>query len=199
VTPQAAQRLLWLFDYDYINNAHGRAWPEFLHYGAWIVALAALAAAATALVAWPRVRRYATLGLCLCAVATTYFMLDKFLLDLSPHWSQKHLLATYYRMRLPGDRLVAWQMYWRGETFYSANEIYDQHLPSDDKTVFLGERNSERLQEWLRKHVGQRVFFVVERVRMPTLTSLLPTPGGKQSLHVVDETNNKFVLAVANL
>jgi len=197
-TPQSAQRLLWLFDYDYINNAHGRPWPDQLRYAPWIVSFGCLGAVATALCALPKTRRAAVVALGAVAVGFTFFALDKFLLELSPHWSQKHLLATYYQMRQPDERLVAWQMYWRGETFYSSNEIYDPKLPREEKTVFLQERNVENLQEWLRRHPSQRVFFVIERARMPTLQSLMVTPSGKQSLHVVDETNNKFVLAVAN-
>jgi len=197
-TPQSAQRLLWLFDYDYINNPRGRTWPEQLHYAPWIVTFGCLGATATVLCALPKTRKWALSALAVVAVGFTFFGLDKFLLELSPHWSQKHLLATYYKMRQPNERLVAWQMYWRGETFYSSNEIYDPKLPREEKTVFLQERNVENLQEWLRHHGGQRVFFVVERARMPTLQSLMVNPSAKQTLHIVDDTNNKFVLAVAD-
>jgi 4-amino-4-deoxy-L-arabinose transferase-like glycosyltransferase len=198
-TQRAAQRLLWLFDYDYINNARGRDWPTDLNYVPWIAGFAIAAAVATAILAWPRVRRWAAVALCACAIAFTFFAIDKFLIDLSPHWSQKHLLATYYKMKRPGDRLVAWQMYWRGETFYSSNEIYDPQLPREDKTVFLQERNLENLKEWMGRHPGTRTFFVVERNRVATLKSVLPSESAKQSLQLVDETNNKFVLALAQL
>jgi 4-amino-4-deoxy-L-arabinose transferase-like glycosyltransferase len=198
-TPQAAQRFLWLFDYDYINSARGRTWPEQLRYGGFILGFAIVAAGATVLMCSARARKWAVVGLGAVAVVWSFFMLDKFILELSPHWSQKHLFATYYQMRAPGDRIVAWQMYWRGETFYCENEIYDPKLSKEEKTVFLGERNAENMQDWLKHHPGTRVFFIVERTRMPTLQTMMPTQSGKQSLHVVDETNNKFVLAVANI
>ena len=196
---QAPQRLLWLFDYDYINNPRGRTWPEQFDYRGWIIAFAALAAIATALVAWPKIRRYAAVGLCAIAIGFTYFGIDKMLIDLSPHWSQKHLLQTYYKLKQPGDRIVAWQMYWRGETFYTENELYDPKLPREEKSVFCFERNVENLQEWLKKHQGVHTYFVIEKARVESLRSLMPYPQGKQTLKVVDETNNKFVLAVATI
>jgi len=196
-TPQSAQRLLWLFDYDYINNPRGRAWPEQMNYGPWLIGFATLAGVATTVVALPPLRRWGALALCAVAVIFTYFTLDKFLIELSPHWSQKHLLATYYQMRQPGEKLIAWQMYWRGETFYTSNEIFDHRLQSDEKTVFLGERNAENMQDWLRRHTGQRVFFIIEHGRLQTLKTLMPTQSAKDTLRVVDETSNKFLLAMA--
>jgi 4-amino-4-deoxy-L-arabinose transferase-like glycosyltransferase len=198
-TPQSAQRLLWLFNYDYINAAHGRPWPEFARYGAILGGFAVIGGAATGLlgVRWTRPAGAWALGT--CAVVFAFFALDKFLIELSPHWGQKHLLATYYQMRQPGERLVAWQVYWRGENFYTGNEIYDPALSPEEKTVFVGDKNQENLSAWLSRHPGQRVFFVVERTRVATLTQLLPSDPARRSLHVVDETNNKFVLAVANL
>jgi 4-amino-4-deoxy-L-arabinose transferase-like glycosyltransferase len=196
---QAPQRLLWLFDYDYINNPRGRTWPEQLDYRFWILGFAIAAAIGTALVSWPKIRRYAAVGLCAVAIGFTYFALDRMLIQLSPHWSQKHLLQTYYKLKQPGDRIVAWQMYWRGETFYTENELFDPKLPREEKSVFCFERNVENLQEWLKKHQGVHTYFVIEKARVESLRSLMPYPQGKQTLKVVDDTNNKFVLAVATI
>ena len=50
---------------------------------------------------------------------------------MTPYWSQKHLIATYYQTRRsPDEKLLVWQMYWRGENFYTANEIYQGPAPS---------------------------------------------------------------------
>jgi hypothetical protein len=133
------------------------------------------------------------------AVAWTGFVLDKALVELSPHWAQKHVVATYYKERTgPEEPLVAWQLYWRGENFYTRNEIYDPKKPALEKTVFLGDRNSERLTEYLRTHGGRRVFFIVERARFETLRSLLPADA-RPSLQAIDQSNNKLYLAVARL
>ena len=129
----------------------------------------------------------------------TAWGLDRLLTDLSPHWSQKHVVAAYYRLRTgPEEPLIAWQMYWRGETFYSKNVIYDHRLKQEDKTVFLGDRNAEKMQTWFKTHGGRRVFFIVERSRFESLRSLLPE-SARSSLHPVDQTNNKVYLAEATL
>jgi hypothetical protein len=39
----------------------------------------------------------------------------------SQHWSQRNLLNTYYEMRKGDEPLIAYQMDWKGETFYGRN------------------------------------------------------------------------------
>lgn len=133
------------------------------------------------------------------AVAWTGFVLDKMIVELGPHWGQKHVIAAYYNQRKgPEEPLIAWQLYWRGETFYTRNEIYDPAKRPSEKTVFLGDRNVERLQTYLKTHRGRRVFFVVERTRLAALRNLLPEDA-RASLHVVNDSNDKLYLAVAEL
>src|SRR5262249_33256863 len=168
-TPQAAQRLLWLFGYDYIYSRHGRPWPAPMDYRAILVAVAAVFSIGTALLALRAVRKWAVALLCVGAIGFALLALDKILIELSPHWGQKQLLATYYRQRRPGDRLVAWQMYWRGETFYSQNELYDPRLPPDDKTVFLKGDAERNLASWMARHRGLAAYFLLERGQLETL------------------------------
>ncbi len=136
--------------------------------------------------------------LTLLSVAWGGFVLDKVLIELSPHWSQKHVIAAYYRNRRgPDEPLIAWQLYWRGENFYSRNEIF-RNPNANDRTVFLMDRNVEKMQAYFASHSGRRVFFVVERARYESLRQLLPADA-RQSLSIVDESNNKVYLAVATL
>jgi hypothetical protein len=149
----------------------------------------------------PAQRRTIGPGLLLAAVAVcwTGFVLDGVLVETSPHWAQKHVVAAYYKERKSADEpLLAWQLYWRGENFYTRNQIYDPAKPPAEKTVFLGDRNSEKLQEYLRAHKGRRVFFLVERVRFESLRALLPKEA-QSSLVVVDQSNNKIYLAAAQI
>jgi hypothetical protein len=133
------------------------------------------------------------------AVAWSGFILDKMLVELSPHWAQKHVIAAYYNNRKgPEEPLIAWQLYWRGENFYTRNQIYDPAKPQSEKTVFLGDRNTEKMQTYFKNHPGRRVFFVVERVRFEALRNLLPV-AARPTLHVVDKSNNKLYLAAAQL
>lgn len=192
---QQAQKLLWLFNYDYVHNPRGRAWPESLDYRVAFWVLCAASAAALVVFATPRLRRWAVPALAAAGTATALFVIDRVLVQTSPFWSQKEPIAAYYRTRSgPDDKLIAWQMYWRGETFYSKNQIYDHRLPPEEKTVFLGDRHAERLAEYLKARVGKRFFFIVEQGRYATLKGIIPTERGKQSLKVVDASNNKFYL-----
>jgi 4-amino-4-deoxy-L-arabinose transferase-like glycosyltransferase len=144
----------------------------------------------------PRVE--AAWGLALVAVVWSGFLLDKILVELSPHWSQKHVIASYYaKRRGPDEPLIAWQLYWRGENFYTKNEIYRSATPGE-RTVFLGDHNAEKMQEYFKTHAGRRVFFVVERTRYESLRGLLPA-AARPTLSIVDDTNNKIYLAVANI
>ena len=65
--------------------------------------------------------------------------------------------------RSPDEKLLVWQMYWRGENFYTQNEIYEG--PKDERTIFLGNRDFEDLKAWMEKHRGRRAFFLVEQTR----------------------------------
>lgn len=149
-----------------------------------------------------RVARRTTLGLAMltvAAIAWNCWVLDRFMVDISPHWSQKHVFATYYRLRKgPEEPVIAWMMYWRGENFYTCNQIYDHRIEQSEKTVFLGDRNTEKLQEYLRNHPGRRMFFLIERHRLESLRSLLPE-AARPTLEVVDDSNNKVYLVRAQL
>ena len=87
-------------------------------------------------------------------------------------------------------------MYWRGETFYTQNEIYQG--PSNERTVFLGDRNAEGLKEYVAAHKGKRMFFIIERTRLDGLRGLLPA-NVRASLRILNEDNNKFYLLSASL
>ena len=194
--PKNAQLFIWLFSYDYINTPQGRPWPP-LDFRPWLIAFAVLFALTTAGLAWRRLQRLAAVGLCLSAVAFTFFLLDVYMLKVTPYWTQKGLIANYYRMRRsPDEHLLVWQMYWRGENFYTQNEIYEG--PADERTIFLGDRNAENLKTWMDHHRGHRDFFLIERSRMSQLEGMVPQDARK-SLKIVDESNMKFCLATIDL
>ena len=192
-----AQHFVWLFSYDYINTPQGRPWPPELDYRITLSVFAGLFSLSALLIAWERLRTVAAAALVLTSVCFTYFLLDVYMKHVSDHWSQKPLIATYYKQRQsPDERLAAWQMYWRGENFYTQNEIYEG--PKEKRTIFLGDSNAEDLKDFLKRSPGKRVFFVVERTRFDSLRGLLPEPA-RPSLRIVDDRNNKFYLAAAQL
>jgi 4-amino-4-deoxy-L-arabinose transferase-like glycosyltransferase len=191
----ASQRFLWLFSYDYIHSPRGRPWPDKLDFSAPIIVFAALFALAAVALVISRARRWGAVGLSAAAVAFTFFLLDGYMRDVAPYWSQKGPIAAYYKNRQsPDERLIAYQMYWRGETFYSKNEIYEG--PNEERTVFDQDGADDRLKTWIEHHRGHRHFFIYERGQHEHIKSLLP-PEARDSFHDIDSTNNKFSLGVA--
>jgi len=192
-----AQRFIWLFSYDYINQPGGRPWPPALDFRAPLIAFGILFALATLALGWRRIQRKAVIALSLAAVAFTYFLLDDFMRRATPYWTQKGLIANYYKMRRsPDEKLLVWQMYWRGENFYTQNEIYEG--PQAERTIFLGDKNFENLKAWMEKHRGRRAFFLIEQSRYNTLETAVPADARK-TLKIVDNSNMKFCLATADL
>ncbi len=102
---------------------------------------------------------------------------------LSPHWTQRDLFWEYYHQSAPDEPIGAYQMNWRGETFYSRNtvrEIGRQGAPAATLAEFMN-------------GPGQRKWLLVEQARLNNLRLAL----GSAHLRVVEARNNKFVLAVA--
>jgi 4-amino-4-deoxy-L-arabinose transferase-like glycosyltransferase len=96
-------------------------------------------------------------------------------------------------MQVDADRLIAWQLNWRGENFWSGGEIYGE--TADTRTVFINTNNEEFLKyvKDESRH-GRRFFVITEAQRAATLKNTLPTEQGKQTVKVVDTSCNKFTL-----
>jgi 4-amino-4-deoxy-L-arabinose transferase-like glycosyltransferase len=194
----ASQRFLWLFSYDYIHSPKGRPWPESLDFSGPLIVFAVLfAAGLLGLSLRGRGRRWAAIGMCGVAVASTVFLLDRFMPAVAPFWSQKDVIGAYYSARRsPDEKLVAYSMYWRGETFYTKNEIYEG--PVEERTVFDMEGADDKLRAYLARHRGRRIFFLCEKGQIGHIQGLLP-PEARASLHAIHESNNKFALLQAEL
>ncbi len=98
------------------------------------------------------------------------------------------------------DRLIAWQLYWRGENFWAGGEIWP-FLP-EMKTSFPNPNNVEftkYINDRARAPIGRRYFVVTEAGRITGIRSLLPTPRGRESFEVLDTTSNKFSLGAFDL
>jgi 4-amino-4-deoxy-L-arabinose transferase-like glycosyltransferase len=193
----ASQRFLWLFSYDYVHSPTGRPWPDALDFRTSLVVMGVLIALTTLAMGWKKLLRPAVIGLCTMSVILTYFLLDVYMRKVAPYWSQKETVAEYYRHRAsPEENLIAYNMYWRGETFYSENEIYQG--PKEDRTVFDQDNADEQMKEWIASHRGRRVFILFERGRQSHVQQLLPEEK-RSTFHVLYEKNNKFSLAQAEI
>jgi 4-amino-4-deoxy-L-arabinose transferase-like glycosyltransferase len=102
---------------------------------------------------------------------------------LSPHWTQRDLFWEYYHQSTPDEPIAAYQMNWRGETFYSRNTVRQVGRPGAPAATLADFMNGP----------GQRKWFLVEHSRLNGLRQAL----GNARLRVVESRNNKFALAVA--
>ncbi len=94
------------------------------------------------------------------------------------------------------DRLIAWQLYWRGENFWSGDEIYGW-LP-EMKTAFVKTDNVEftkYINDRTRAPLGRRYFIVTEAGRISGARSMLPTQRAQQTFEIIDTSSNKFSIA----
>jgi hypothetical protein len=73
---------------------------------------------------------------------------------------QREILAAYYRERTRGP-LVAYQLNWKGENFYTGNDV----------AIFIS--SGSPMKAWLDGRHGEPLYFVAEKVRVPSLKNEL--------------------------
>jgi hypothetical protein len=94
------------------------------------------------------------------------------------------------------DRLFGWQLYWRGENFWSGGEIWG-YLP-ETKTSLNKPDNVQflaYLNDRARAPLGRRYFVVTEAGKITSVRTILPTQRAKDTFEVIETTSNKFSLA----
>jgi 4-amino-4-deoxy-L-arabinose transferase-like glycosyltransferase len=100
------------------------------------------------------------------------------------------------------DRMIGWQLNWKGENFYSGGEIRNPRIP--DMMSWFSEfngNNDKEIVDYLTPRIGQgRTFWVVSEIgSIPRLPTLLPTQKAKDSFRTPDQSSNKFGEAVFQL
>jgi 4-amino-4-deoxy-L-arabinose transferase-like glycosyltransferase len=96
---------------------------------------------------------------------------------------------------IEGDRLIAWQLYWRGENFWSGDEIFGW-LP-ENKVAFIKTDNvafTKYINDRTLCPLGKRYFVVTESGRALGLRSSLPTERAKKTFEIIDTSSNKFTM-----
>ncbi|MGO9837895.1 MAG: ArnT family glycosyltransferase [Polyangiaceae bacterium] len=179
-----AIHLLQLFTYNY-----RRAWPESLDFSAALTAFGAVAVVLSLALAVRAVRRHAVVGMCAFAFVWAIWGLDVYMQKTAQHWGQHEVIAAYYEDRAsPEEGLVAYQMNWKGENFYTGN-----HVPAFVST-------GSTFTTWLKKQrdAGVKVLYLItEHGRLSGLKSEV---AAKSYREVTDKTLcNKFVLVRAEL
>ncbi|MFW2386725.1 MAG: ArnT family glycosyltransferase [Polyangiales bacterium] len=180
--PQGNERLIQLFVYNY-----GRPWPEHLDYRAILSGFAISAAVVTAGAAFRYWRPVALRALAGIAIVFCAWGLNVYMVDLSEHWGIRTLAKRYYELReSPDEPLVAWQMNWKGENFYTGNRVH----------VFA-ETDNERIREWLQRNEGRTAYVVLQHRRLAKFRTLVP---GREVRELSNKRDcNKLLLVVLEI
>ena len=179
-----AARLLQLFTYRY-----DRAWPDSLDFATILTGFGVVAVFLGLALSVRSIRSHAIIALLSFAMVWTVWGADVYMVKVAPHWGQREILAKYYSDRTgPNEPIVAYQMNWKGENFYSGNEI----------PAFVSSGGA--FTTWIK---GQRdkgvhvIYFVTEHGRVGGLKGEVQ---GKTYREVTPKSlNNKFVLVRAEI
>ncbi len=173
-------RLMHLFTYNY-----RRSWPDSLDFTGALGGVAAAAVLLLALLAVRRLRAAAAVALVGLSLAFGVWCLDVYFVRTAPHWGQRETIAAYYQHRAgPQEPLVAYQMNWKGENFYTGNRV----------PAFVA--SGERFKAWVKEERAKGVatmFFTTEHSRVGSLKAELGNPGSVEVL-TDRRLNNKFTL-----
>jgi 4-amino-4-deoxy-L-arabinose transferase-like glycosyltransferase len=99
--------------------------------------------------------------------------------QLTPHWTQREILHTYFAERGPGEPLAGYMMNWKGETFYG-------------KSMVTQAMNPERMKSFLRTPAGPRGrhWVITDRQAWGSLQQAVEG----RHIEIRDDTDNKFYL-----
>jgi 4-amino-4-deoxy-L-arabinose transferase-like glycosyltransferase len=183
--PSGAARLVHLMTYRY-----DRRWPSTEAFAPALGIAAIAAALACAALAVRRWRSRGAIAAGACAVLFATVLLDGYLVRAAPNGGQRGVLEAYYRSRgTDASALVAYQLNWKGENFYTGNNV----------AIFISSGVPMRTYLDARKRRGEgTVYFVTERGRVATLRGEL---GAVRSFAELTEpsTSHEFSLVRAEL
>jgi 4-amino-4-deoxy-L-arabinose transferase-like glycosyltransferase len=154
--PSGAARFVHLMTYRY-----DRRWPSAETFTPAFAAFAVAAAAGCAALASRRWRARAVLAFGGLALLFTGLLLDGYLAAVSSDGGQRGIYEAYYRSRGASSApLVAYQLNWKGENFYTGNNV----------ALFVASGAPLRTYLTARKSAGEgTVYFVTERGRVAAL------------------------------
>ncbi len=181
VTGQA--RLIHLFTYNY-----RRPWPESVEFTGTLAAFTVIGIGLCLLLVVERWRRHVVTLFLATALIWAAWGVDFYLVKAAPHWGQREVMEAYYKARERSDHpLVAYQMNWKGENFYTGNRI----------PAFVS--SGSAFTNWIKSQTEKgikTIYFVTEHGRTGSLRGEAASP--KSFDTITDKRlNNKFVLVRA--
>lgn len=155
----APARFIGLVSYRYT-----RLWPSTAELRPVVVVVTTLAV--LGLVVAVRWRRLGTGVLLVGALGFGGVLLDRYLVRCADDGGQRSLLLAYYAAREDSSPLVAYQLNWKGENFYTGNDV----------AIFIASGAPFQAYLEARRAKGQRTVFVIaERARVERLRRELGT------------------------
>jgi hypothetical protein len=98
------------------------------------------------------------------------------------------------------DPIIAFQLYWRGEQFWSGGDVWGKLLEQKVSFPPGGEAHFTRyINDRTRAPLGRRYFLIGGANGVTNARNLVHTTRAKNSFRVIDTTSNKFWLAVFDL
>ena len=181
--PQGFERLINLYIYNY-----KRVWPTEFDYEPVLTGFAIVASVIFILAVFKRLRPAASRALVGFALLFCAWGLNFYFFDLSQHWGMRPLFKHYYEMRGEEDiPVIAWQMNWKGENFYTGNRVY----------IFV-DLDNKKIKKWMADNPEQSAFYVFEHTRFGSFKNLVR---GRKITEVTSKRQgNKFkVIHVAGV
>lgn len=176
-------RLIHLFTYNY-----RRPWPETLDWSGLLAAFSVVCAALCLFLMIARIRRHVVVMLLATSLLWAVWGLDVYLVKAAPHWGQREVIEAYYKMRgRPEEPIVAYQMNWKGENFYTGNQTPAFVSSGAPFTTYLQAQKDKGIKT---------LWFVTEHSRTSALKN---ETGNPKTFDIVTDkrVNNKFCLVKA--
>ncbi len=117
------------------------------------------------------------------SVLMALFAVHVFWARASQHWSERWLMMTYYKTRKENEPIIAFQMDWKGETFYSKNHEIQIKKEAADLRVAVQRPGRE--------------FVLVQTDRLENLKNALGR-SWESRLQVIDRSNAKWFLVLVD-
>jgi len=155
-----------------MSYRYDRRWPSTEAFAPTIVVAAIASATACLALAARRYRARAAMVLATGAALFSALLLDVYLVRAAPDGGQRGVFEAYYRSlaserggpRANGAPIVAYQLNWKGENFYTGNNV----------AIFISSGTPLRSYLDARKKRGEDVvYFVTERGRVSGLRAEL--------------------------
>ena len=94
--------------------------------------------------------RAAVAAMLLSALLTTTWVLADYLPATSENWSQRTAFRHIYDRAEPGDKLLSWWFYYRGETYFAKRQIWVSMEPNRDELhAFVDEHRGQGVTFWV--------------------------------------------------